>query len=113
MAFNVRCIDCTLSNCVSVLKPGMSVMVVYQPVFVLLSVSITGPWYSEKILQILEKVSQVLSRSKRAVGLIIAGIAALIALIASTINSTIALAQEVKTATLVNLLDPAGKSVFF
>ena len=24
--FNVSCIDCTLSNCVSVLKPGMSVM---------------------------------------------------------------------------------------
>ena len=36
--------------------------------------------------------------------LIIAGIAALIALIASTINSTIALAQEVNTATLVNHL---------
>ena len=45
--------------------------------------------------------------------MIIAGIAALITLIASTINSTIALAQEVNTATLVNLLDPAGKSVFF
>ena len=27
--FNVSCIDCTLSNCVSVLKIGMSSMVVY------------------------------------------------------------------------------------
>ena len=45
--------------------------------------------------------------------MIIAGIAALITLIASTINSAMALAQEVKTASLVNLLDPAGKSVFF
>ena len=58
-------------------------------------------------------MNQALKRSKSVVALIIAGIAALIALIASTINSTIALAQEVNTATLVNLLDPAGKSVFF
>ena len=29
--FNVSCADCTLSNCVDVLKCGMSVMVVYQP----------------------------------------------------------------------------------
>ena len=41
--FKVSCIDCTLSNCVSVLKPGMSVMVVYQPAFVLLPVNIIGP----------------------------------------------------------------------
>ena len=63
--FKVSCIDCTLSNCVSVLKPGMSVMVVYQSALVLLPVSITGPWYSEKSLQVLEEVSQALSRSKR------------------------------------------------
>ena len=97
----MSCIDCILSNCVSVLKTGMSVMVVYQPAFVLLPVSITGPWYSEKDLQILQEVSQVLSRSKRIVGLIIAGIAALITLIASNTASAIALTQEVKTATFV------------
>ena len=72
----LSCIDCTLSNCVKALKPVMSVMVVYQPAFVLLPVSITGHWYSEKGLQVLEEVSQALSRSKRVVGLIIAGIAA-------------------------------------
>jgi Ca2+/H+ antiporter len=80
-------------------------MVVYQSAFVLLLVSITEPWYSEKDLQILEEVSQTLSRSKRVVGLIIGGIAALITLIAtSTIASAIALTQEVKTATFVNRL---------
>ena len=102
--FNVSCIDCTLSNCVCVLKTGMSVMVVYQPAFVLLPVNITGPWYSEKSLQVLKEVSQALSRSKRVVGLIIAGIAALITLIASTTASAIALTQEVKTANFVNHL---------
>jgi hypothetical protein len=69
----------------------MFVIVAYQPVFVLLFVSITGPWYFEKDLQILEEVSQTLSRSKRVVDLIIAGIAALNTLIASTTASAIAL----------------------
>jgi hypothetical protein len=82
----------------------MSVMVVYKPAFVLLHVNITGPWNSEKSLQVLEEVSQALSRSKKVVGLIIAGIAALITLIASTTASAIALIQEVKTATFVNHL---------
>jgi hypothetical protein len=48
MVFNVSCIGCALSNCVSVLKPGMSVMVVYQPGFVVLPVNITGPWLKKK-----------------------------------------------------------------
>jgi hypothetical protein len=43
MLFNVSCIDCIMSNCVNVLKYNMSVMVVYQPPFVLLPVSISGP----------------------------------------------------------------------
>ena len=48
-------------------------------------------------------MSQALSRSKRIVGFIIAGIAPLIKLIAST-TAAIALTQEVKTATFVNHL---------
>ena len=66
--------------------------------------SITGSWYSKKSFQDIKKVSQALSRSKGVVGLIIAGIAVLIALIASTKASAIALTQEVKTATYVNQL---------
>ena len=58
--------------------------------------SILGPRYSEKSLQVLEEVSQALSRSKRTVHLIIAGIAGLIKLIASITASAIALTQEVK-----------------
>jgi hypothetical protein len=45
----------------------------------------------------LEEVSQALSRSKRVVGLIIAGIATLVTLIAFAIAFT----QEVQTATLL------------
>ena len=62
--FNVNCIDCILSNCISVLKSGMSAMMVYQPAFVLLFASMAGSCYSEKCLEILEEVSQALSKSK-------------------------------------------------
>ena len=75
-------------------KNIQTITVVYQPAFVLLPVSITGPWYSERSLQVLEEVSQALSRSKRVVVLIIAGIAALIKLISNT-TAAIALTQEV------------------
>jgi hypothetical protein len=48
MVFNVHCIDCTLSSCISVLKSGVSVRVVCQPDFVILSMHMTGPCYSGK-----------------------------------------------------------------
>ena len=47
----------------------------------------TGPWYSEKSLQIVEELSQALSRSKRVMGLPF---------------STIAWIQEVKTTIFAN-----------
>ena len=67
--------------------------------------SITGPSYSEKKLTSTGR-SESGSKQKRegSVGLIIAGIAALITLIASNTASAIALTQEVKTATFVNHL---------
>lgn len=85
------------------MKSGISVMVVYQSTFVLLRMSITGPWYSEKKLANAGRSEYGFKQNKRVVGLIIAGIAALIILIASTNASVIALTQEVKTATFVNL----------
>ena len=102
--FSVSCFNCLLSNCVSALDDGQSVMVVHQPALNIIPINLSEPWYSEKGLQVLEEVSQALSRSKRVVGLIIAGIAALITLRASTTASAIALTQEVKTATFVNYL---------
>ena len=60
--------------------------------------------FQKKSLQILEEMSQALSRSKRVVGLIVAGIAALITLIAITTVYAIALTQEVKTVTFVSHL---------
>lgn len=90
----------------------MSVMVVYQSAFVLLPMSIPGPWYSEKDLQVLQEVSLVLSRSKRVVGLVIVSIAPLITLIAGTTAPAIVLMQEVKTATFVNHLAKKKKKCY-
>ena len=72
-----------MSNCVSVLYDGQSVMVVYQPSFVMFSINLSEPWYSEKGLQILGELDHSLSRSKHMVGLITVGVVALTTLIAS------------------------------
>ena len=53
--FSVSCFNCLLSNCVSVLYDGQSVMVVQQPAFTMISVNVSELWYSEKGLQILEE----------------------------------------------------------
>jgi hypothetical protein len=41
--FNISCFNCLLSNCVSVLIDGQSVMVVYQPSFVMFSINLSEP----------------------------------------------------------------------
>jgi hypothetical protein len=44
--FDVSCFNCLLSNCVSALDDGQSVMVVHQPAFI--PAHLFEPWYSEK-----------------------------------------------------------------
>ena len=41
--FNVSCINCNLSNCMSNVSDGTSVMVLHQPAFVMLPVNVTEP----------------------------------------------------------------------
>ena len=41
--FNVPCFNCLLSNCVSTLYGGQSVMVVYQPAFITIPVNLSEP----------------------------------------------------------------------
>ena len=101
--FNESCINCIFSNSISALKPGMTVMVFYQPAFVLLPVSIRELWNYNNKLQTPEEVSQDESRNKSVLSLMIrTGIAVLIILIASTSVSVTVLTQEVKTDTFVN-----------
>ena len=64
----------------------------------MIPVNLSEPRYSEKGLQILEKLDHALVRSKCMVGLIIVSVVVLITLIASANTSALALAQEVQTA---------------
>nr|KAF6418685.1 hypothetical protein HJG63_008733 [Rousettus aegyptiacus] len=77
-------------------------MVFYQPSFVMLPVNASGPWYADRGLQVLEEINEAISRQKRVIGLIIAGITALVSLIATT--AAVALSQTVQTAHYVNNL---------
>jgi hypothetical protein len=54
----------SLSNFVSVLYDGKSVMVVHQPAFIMIPVNLSEPWHSEIGLQILEELDHTLARNK-------------------------------------------------
>ena len=70
----------------------------------MLPVNVTGPWYSNSGLQVIHELSLLLQRPKRFLGLLIAGITALIAVIASVAASATALTQSIHTTTFVNNL---------
>ena len=103
--FNVSCINCNLSNCMSNVPDHTIVMILHQPAFVMLPVNVTGPWYAERGLQVIEELKNALCRQKRVVGLIIAGITAVVSLIAATAaTAAVALSHTVQTAHYVNQL---------
>ena len=74
------------------------VMILHQPAFVMLPVNVTGPWHADKGLQVLEELKNALSRQKRVVGLVIAGIIAIVFLVATTATAAVALSYSVQTA---------------
>ncbi|XP_036084424.1 uncharacterized protein LOC118609352 [Rousettus aegyptiacus] len=98
--FYVTCYDCILTNCISFVPEGTTIMVFRQPSFVMLPVNVSGPWYADRGLQVLEEKS----RQKRVIGLIIAGITALVSLIATAATAAIALSQTVQIVHYVNNL---------
>lgn len=79
-------------------------MLLRQPPFVMIPVNVTGPWYSDRGFQVLEELRKALARPRRAVGLIIAGIVSLIALIAASATAAVSLSQSIQTAQYVNTL---------
>ena len=80
-------------------------MILHQPAFVMLPVNVTGPWYAERGLQVIEELKNALCRQKGVVGLIIAGITAVVSLIAATAaTAAVALSHTVQTAHYVNQL---------
>ncbi|XP_074189821.1 endogenous retrovirus group K member 113 Env polyprotein-like [Rhinolophus sinicus] len=57
--FSVSCSNCSLANCISWVPLGTHVMILKQPSFVMLPVNISGPWYAERSLQVLKKLSML------------------------------------------------------
>lgn len=100
--YNTSCINCNITNCVT--QGVDSVVILKQPSFVMLPVNLTQPWYKEKSEAILNRIISELARSKRFIGMMIAGIVALVTLVASASASAISLTQEINTAHFVNQL---------
>lgn len=87
-AFNISCNDCTLSNCVN--STYSSFLIVKQPSFVFVPVNVSGSWYEDTGLAVLHEAEKhLLVRGKRFVGMLVAGIAAVITLIATATTATI------------------------
>lgn len=98
----LNCSSCVLSNCVN--NTNEQVAILFQPSFVFLPVNLTGLWYEESGLAVLQQAQNQLIRGKRFIGLLIAGITALITMVADTAASAIALSTGIQTASFVNEL---------
>lgn len=101
--FFLNCTKCALTNCVnaSIVDP---VALLVQPAFVFIPVNHTGKWYDDPGLEVLDRVRTQLIRGKRFIGLLIAGITALVVAIATAAASAIALSTGIQTAEFVNQL---------
>ncbi|KAB0338056.1 hypothetical protein FD755_025369 [Muntiacus reevesi] len=100
--YHVHCFNCTLTNCIRGMENNSGALIVKQPPFVMMPVNLTEPWYEESGLELWNKVRTALARPRRGIGLIILGVVALIALIASATTASVSLAQSVHTANIVD-----------
>ena len=96
----VNCTNCQITNCVNYTLSNF--LIVKQPDYVYLPVNLTKDWYDDKDLAILEHAITELLQSKRVIGMIIAGVAALIAAITVMAIASVSLVQSIHTATYVN-----------
>lgn len=81
--YSVGCQGCNLTNCISVIDSSFDVVVLHQPSFVMLPVQVNGTWYEHSGLQVLKRLHELLVRLKRFIGMLIAGLVAVITLIAT------------------------------
>lgn len=97
----VNCTNCQITNCVNYTLSNF--LIVKQPDYVYLPVNLTKDWYDDKGLGILEHATtELLLRSKRAIGMILAGMAVLIVSIMVTAIASVSLVQSIHTAAYVN-----------
>lgn len=102
--WNIACENCTLSYCVMGIGDDKQLLIVHQPAFLLVPTNISGEWVDESGIDIWRKITNALTRKRRFVGMMVAGILALIAMIASATTAGVALAREVQIAHTVNMM---------
>ena len=97
----VNCTNCQITNCVNYTLSNF--LIVKQPDYVYLPVNLTKDWYDDKGLGILEHATtELLLRSKRAIGMILPGMAVLIVSIMVTAIASVSLVQSIHTAAYAN-----------
>lgn len=105
--FRIYCPDCTLTNCLPIpQKLGLDakVFVVQQPPYWMIPVEVNGPWYANYGMQLAQELLKRLHRTRRFLGLLIAGIIATITIIATAATAVVALHESAQTADHVNEL---------
>ncbi|KAL0588600.1 envelope glycoprotein [Plecturocebus cupreus] len=103
--YSITCSACTLANCLdSTVFPTPVILIVHQPPYVMLPVSISGAWYDDRGLQVLQEMRDLMIRPKRFIGMLIASIIAIVTVLASAATAAVSLAYNVQTATYVNHL---------
>ncbi|XP_053057627.1 endogenous retrovirus group K member 18 Env polyprotein-like [Acinonyx jubatus] len=113
--YRLTCPACVLTNCLPVDGPSRSEMKVYlvlQPPYWMLPVNVTGPWYPNYGMQLALEISKRLCRTRRFLGLLIAGLIAAVTVIASATVSVISLHESAQTASHVNELAHNVSKVF-
>ncbi|CAD7674094.1 unnamed protein product [Nyctereutes procyonoides] len=75
---------------------------VQQPPYWMIPVDVRGPWYANFGMQLAQELVKKLKRTRKFLGLLIAGIVATIALIASATVSVVSLHENAQTAEHVN-----------
>ena len=78
----------------------------------MLPVNVTGPWYPNYGMQLALEISKRLRRTKRFLGLLIAGLIAAVTVIACATVSVISLRESAQTASHVNELAHHVSKVF-
>nr|XP_060467456.1 endogenous retrovirus group K member 8 Env polyprotein-like isoform X2 [Panthera onca] len=105
--YRLTCPACALTNCLPVDGPsrsGMKVYLLLPPPYWMLPVHVTGPWYPNYGMQLALEISERLRKTRRFLGLLIAGPIAAVTVIPSATVSVISLHESAQTASHVNEL---------
>ncbi|TEA42099.1 hypothetical protein DBR06_SOUSAS36910001, partial [Sousa chinensis] len=99
--FYVLCTECMLTTCIIPNMKVQVIMLLKKPAYIMLPVILEESWYSDKGVEVIKRVNELM-RPKRFVATLILGISALIGIVSSFSLATYTLVKEVQTAQYVN-----------